>query len=71
MARKQVSRKARFKAALALEGKTLAGWAKEHDVTVQHLNATLNNDRESKRLTGLVDEYIVDVMRRNAGALAA
>ena len=61
-------RKRKFKAALALAGLTASQWADKESVTRQHLNATLNNESESKPLTEKIDAFIADV---NARVLAA
>lgn len=52
------SRRARFKAALALADVTMKDWAAGEGVTLGHLYAVLNGERESMRLTGKVDEFI-------------
>jgi hypothetical protein len=52
------TRKQRFKAALALAGMKSQEWASEQGVTPQHLNAVLNADRASDKLTEAVDSFI-------------
>ena len=54
-------RKARFKAALALANIGVDEWAKSAGVTRQHLNATLNDKRESGSLIDKVDAFIAEV----------
>lgn len=54
-------RKRKFKAALALEGLTQQQWAEREGVTRQHLNATLNDETESKPLTEKIDAFIADI----------
>jgi hypothetical protein len=54
-------RKARFKAALALRGIGVEEWANGEGVTRQHLNATLNKQRESGSLIDKVDAFIAAV----------
>lgn len=55
------NRKRKFKAALALVGLTQQQWAVKESVTRQHLNATLNDESESKPLTEKIDAFIADV----------
>ena len=57
-------RKRKFKAALALAGLTAQQWAEKERITRQHLNATLNNESESKPLTEKIDGFIADVERK-------
>lgn len=54
-------RKARFKAALALAGMGVDEWAKGEKVTRQHVNATLNSERESASLIEKIDAFIAKV----------
>ena len=54
-------RKRKFKAALALVGLTASEWAAKESVTRQHLNATLNDESESKPLTEKIDAFIEEV----------
>jgi hypothetical protein len=58
MALDTVTRKALFKAALMLAGKTANEWAKEQDVTPQHLSLVLGANRESQRLTDAIEAFI-------------
>lgn len=53
----QVSRKARFKAALAVTQTTAKGWAEAHSVTEGHLHAVLNG-RQSERLMSEIESFI-------------
>lgn len=53
----QMSRKARFKAALGLARITMRQWATEHGVTRGHVHAVLNG-RESPRLISSIDAFI-------------
>ena len=53
-----MSRKARFRAALALAHKTAREWARERDVTRGHLYAVLSGERESATLINQVDAFI-------------
>lgn len=61
MRKHKANRKARFKAALALAGKTAQGWADENKVTRQHLGAVLREDRASGALIEKVDAFIREV----------
>lgn len=54
----RVSRKALFKAALAVAEKTARQWAEDNGVTEGHLYAVLSG-RESARLSALIDAFIV------------
>lgn len=54
-------RKRKFKAALALTGLTAQQWAEKEGITRQHLNATLNDENESKPLTEKIDAFIAEV----------
>lgn len=56
------TRKQRFKAALALAGLKAQDWASQHDVTVQHLNMVLNEERESATLVSDVDAFIEEYL---------
>jgi hypothetical protein len=64
MANQSEQRKARFRAALALERKTQVIWAKEHGITQGHLSQVLSDSRESKRLCGAIDDYSDKVLSR-------
>lgn len=70
MPRIQSTRKARFKAALALSGTTQADWAKERDVTPEHLNAVISEvqPRESKALEEKIDAFIEAVFSKVVAA---
>jgi hypothetical protein len=57
-------RKARFKAALALADLGVDEWAKKAGVTRQHVNATLNNPKESAALIAAIDAFIAEVNER-------
>lgn len=59
-------RKRKFKAALALVGLTQQQWAVQEGITRQHLNATLNDESESKPLTEKIDAFIVEVGQKVA-----
>lgn len=52
------SRKARFKAALALANTTVLAWCEEQGISTGHLYQVLNGDRESASLLERVDAYI-------------
>lgn len=60
------TRKARFKAALALAGISQAVWAAAHDVTPGHLSMVISEvqPRESGRLTAEIDEFIEKVFAK-------
>ncbi len=58
MTKTPVSRKKRFKAARALAGVTVKGWAKSRGVSFQHLNEVLDGNRVSPRLDAEVDAFI-------------
>lgn len=60
MAKLDRSRKARFKAALALAGITQTEWAAQHGVTAGHLGNTLRG-RESKSLEEKIDAFIAEI----------
>jgi hypothetical protein len=62
------TRKQRFKAALALAGLKAQEWATEHNVTAQHLNMVLNEDRESATLVNEVDAFIEQYLPAHAAA---
>ena len=61
MARKSVSRKARFKSALALSGMTAQDWCEKQEITYTHLYLVLRDDRQSKKLAATVDAFIASV----------
>jgi hypothetical protein len=63
-------RKARFKAALALAKIGVEEWAKEAGITRQHLNATLNDKRQSGTLIEKVDAFIAEVESGKITAVA-
>lgn len=73
MPRKTITRKARFKAALALVGKTQTEWAKDHGVHPVYLSAVLSpvQPKESKSLEMKVDLFISMVERQMAKRIAA
>jgi transcriptional regulator with XRE-family HTH domain len=55
----EVSRKQRFRAALAYAGKTQQEFAAEQGVTPGHLSAVLAEKRESGSLTAAIEAFIV------------
>lgn len=57
IARTRNARKKLFRAALALEGKTLEAWSAERGITSNHVYQVLTGRRESARLTQVIDEY--------------
>jgi putative heme iron utilization protein len=71
-ARIQNTRKARFKAALALAGMSqkefLEQLPEDDRVTRQHFNAVLNSDRESGKLTSIIDAFIEKIEKAVARA---
>ena len=54
----RTSRKAAFKAALALAGTNQREWAAGEGITAGHLSLVLAGERESERLTAKIDAYI-------------
>lgn len=70
MARISKTRKARFKAALALAGMKQVDFLEENGgITRQHLNAVLSKKRQSEALTEKVDAFIAKIER--AAGIAA
>lgn len=67
MPKDTLSRKAQFKAALALAGVSQKQWAEQHGVTPPHLHAVLTG-RESMRLIRAIDEFITETLRRPSAA---
>lgn len=65
MKKSQANRKARFKAALALDGTTQKEWAGGQELTVQHIAMTLRGERESKKLIDAIDSYIQGVEKKS------
>lgn len=57
MARTNEARKARFRAALALSGKTAETWAEENGITPSHLSQVLSGKRESRTLMEKVEAF--------------
>lgn len=53
-----MSRKARFRAALALARMTETSWATEHNITRQHLYHVLKGERDSATLNAKIDAFI-------------
>lgn len=53
-----MSRKARFRAALALGRITATEWATEHGITQGHLSKVVNGERDSGKLTQQIDAFI-------------
>ena len=66
MKKHRTSRKAAFKAALALAETNAQAWAAEHGVTVTHLNYVLSGERESKTLTDTIDGFIAKYLPQHA-----
>jgi hypothetical protein len=60
------TRKARFKAALALAGISQRVWAEAHEITPEHLSMVISDvqPRESFRLETEIDEFIEKVFAR-------
>ena len=55
---KGMSRKARFRAALALARTTETAWADEQGITRQHLYLVLKGDRQSVPLVAKIEAFI-------------
>lgn len=55
---KGMSRKARFRAALALARMTERSWADQEGITRQHLYLVLKGDRISETLTAKIEAFI-------------
>lgn len=53
-------RKAAFRAALVLAGKTQGQWAEEHGVSMGHLSEVLHGKRQSQPLTEKIDAFVAD-----------
>lgn len=66
MPRIHLTRKTRFKAALAFAKMTQTEWAELHGITPEHLNAVISETqtRESKALEEKIDAFILDVLSR-------
>lgn len=58
MPRAKTSRKALFKAALAIAGTTQDQWCEKEGLSVGHLSLVLAGKRESRSLTDRVDAFI-------------
>lgn len=56
--RPQMSRKARWRAAIALAGTTAKEWCTEQGITEGHLYQVLRGDRESPPLLQKIDAFI-------------
>lgn len=52
-----VRRKA-FRAALAIEEKSITTWAEEHGLSYTHVQLVLSNKRPSMRMQATIDSYI-------------
>ena len=57
------TRKARFKSALAMVGMTQQEWARQNDITADHLSMVISDtyDRESKVLEDKIDAFTAEV----------
>lgn len=68
MPRIKSTRKARFKAALALAGMTQTEWAAQNGITADHLSMVISEvyPRESKVLEGKIDKFIEQVVKQVA-----
>lgn len=64
MPRATPSRKALFKAALAITETTLEQWAASEDITAGHLSHVLAGRKESQSLCEKIDAYIAQHMGR-------
>ena len=64
MPRAKTSRKALFKAALAITGTTLKEWAEANGITSGHLLHVLAGRKESMVLAAKIDAYIAKHMGR-------
>lgn len=70
MPRAKTSRKALFRASLAIAGLTAEQWAEREGVTAGHLSQVLSAKRESQTLTEKLDAFIAKHMAGHA-ALAS
>jgi hypothetical protein len=66
MAKPDKSRKARFRAALALAGLTARQWADREGITAGHLSQVLDGKRESAALCGKVDAFTAKYLTKVA-----
>lgn len=66
MQRTKDSRKARFRAALALAGLTQEQWADREGITASHLSRVLAGERDSGRLMEKVSAFTEKVLKSNA-----
>ncbi|AHG92102.1 hypothetical protein J421_4635 (plasmid) [Gemmatirosa kalamazoonensis] len=53
-------RKRRFEAALKLAGETMESWAQKQGISYGHLYFVLSGQRESARLSRLIEAFIAD-----------
>lgn len=60
--KEMTTRKARFRAALALARMTARQWTERESVTETHLYAVLKGDRESNKLITKVDAFIAQYL---------
>lgn len=68
MAKTRDSRKAQFRAALALAGKTAETWAEENGITAGHLSQVLAGKRESRALMEKVEAFTRRYMKTTLAA---
>lgn len=64
----RTTRKARFRAALALARMTAKQWASDNGVTETHLYAVLKGTRDSATLTSKVDAFIAQHLKNEKPA---
>lgn len=70
MSKAKSSRKALFKAALAIAEITQDAWAEREGITVSHLSAVLRGQRDSRSLVERVDAFIAQHVGNSAAAVA-
>ena len=65
MPKPKASRKAQFRAALALAGLTQESWAVREGITPQWLSVVLNEKEESGALNEKIDAFTAEQMARH------
>lgn len=68
MSHPRLSRKARFRAALALAGMTQAEWCEREQYSVNHLYLYFRGDRPSPPLDAKIDAFIAEHLPAHAAA---
>lgn len=66
MTKQTITRRARFRAALAIAGMTQHDWAREHSISPAYVSLLLSGQRGGEKYTDLMNSYIAEYEKKAA-----